>query len=116
MIPNQMRQGDVLLHPIAALPENVRRRDDADVVLAHGEVTGHAHRVAPKDRASVVFYDRAESSAPEVIYYLEVMAPAEIEHEEHGTHDRSTRTANPGIYEVRRQTESWMDEVRFVGD
>jgi hypothetical protein len=40
-----IRQGDVLLIPIDALPKNatLKAREKAFVVLAYGEVTGHAH-------------------------------------------------------------------------
>ena len=44
------RQGDVLLVPINRLPQNrgdLQSRDDAGrVVLAEGEVTGHAHAIS----------------------------------------------------------------------
>jgi hypothetical protein len=41
----QYRQGDVLLERISALPAGLRpvNRDKGRVVLAYGEVTGHAH-------------------------------------------------------------------------
>jgi len=41
----QQRQGDVLLVPVAILPEGERTNltENGLVVLAHGEVTGHAH-------------------------------------------------------------------------
>lgn len=40
----QLRQGDVLLDPVdVAMPAGVK--DQGEVVLAWGEVTGHAHRV-----------------------------------------------------------------------
>lgn len=41
----QIRQGDVLLDPAAvAMPEGVQPK--SEVILALGELTGHAHRLA----------------------------------------------------------------------
>lgn len=43
---HQIRQGDVLLIPVGEIPKDVKEidRDSKDrVVLAYGEVTGHAH-------------------------------------------------------------------------
>lgn len=44
------QQGDVLLHPIAELPDgcSVIKQDSRGTVLAEGEVTGHYHGI---DRA-----------------------------------------------------------------
>jgi len=46
--PAQARQGDVLLVPVAQIPDGARRvkRERGRVVLAWGEVTGHAHAIA----------------------------------------------------------------------
>lgn len=47
----QYRQGDVLVVPAAAVPDGATplEREGGRVVLAHGEVTGHAHAIsAPK--------------------------------------------------------------------
>jgi hypothetical protein len=44
----QFRQGDVLLERIDKLPKNLKpvSHEKGFVVLAHGEVTGHAHTIA----------------------------------------------------------------------
>lgn len=41
------RQGDVFLSPVAAVPatSTKTKRDNGRVVLAYGEVTGHAHAI-----------------------------------------------------------------------
>jgi hypothetical protein len=41
------RQGDVMIVPVDAIPEGLKRvpLEGGRVVLAHGEVTGHAHAV-----------------------------------------------------------------------
>jgi hypothetical protein len=45
------RQGDVLIARIAALPVKLKKAalEGGKVILAHGEVTGHAHAFAPTD-------------------------------------------------------------------
>lgn len=48
--PKQFRQGDVLLVRVSNLPAKatVRARENGRVILAHGEVTGHAHAITEK--------------------------------------------------------------------
>lgn len=100
----QYRQGDVLLHPIAKIPGGavlVRPKDR--IVLAEGEATGHAHTIEATPDVEV--YERDGTM------YLRVLEPVPLRHQEH-----STIEVAPGIYEVRRQVEAWMDEVRRVAD
>ena len=89
----QHRHGDVGLFPVAELPDECRLvpRDGGDVVLAYGEVTGHAHRIASRRVALWSQGDRR---------YLVVEEPAELTHEEHGA-----QTLAPGVYEVVQQRE-----------
>lgn len=58
------RQGDVLIERIAELPDSAKQQKvKGPVILAHGEVTGHAHAFvdgdarAFKDAAGVEYYD-----------------------------------------------------------
>lgn len=93
------RQGDVLLVKIAALPKNTKtvQRDNGRVILAYGEVTGHAHAVVGE---ADLFEVEGVSDR-----FLHVLADegAQLVHEEHGT-----VTLDPGVYIVRRQYE-WSD-------
>ncbi len=91
------RQGDVLL--IEVPPEREPRslgrevaRDAGRIVLAYGEVTGHAHAIAD---VNAKLY---ESSAGRVL----VVEPSGVSvvHEEH-----TTVTLPGGTYFVRRQRE-----------
>ena len=43
----KFRQGDVGLIPVASLPDGAKKvpRDKGRIVLAYGEVTGHAHAI-----------------------------------------------------------------------
>ena len=88
----QYRHGDVFL-ATAVIPADANLQGrDGDVVLAYGEVTGHAHRI--RDRHVTTFertghrYMRVEGS------------PASLTHEEHGL-----ITVAPGDYEIVIQRE-----------
>jgi hypothetical protein len=87
------RQGDVLLVPVDEIPEGVKqvRRDRGRVVLAYGEVTGHAHALEEPDAELLVLEERR---------FLRVPSGAELRHEEH-----STIEVVPGLYEVVIQRE-----------
>ena len=88
----QYRHGDVFLRatvvPVTAIEQ---ARDNGDVVLAYGEVTGHAHRI--KER-TVKMWSVGDQ------WYITVERPSELTHEEHGT-----ITLPPGSYEVVHQRE-----------
>jgi len=100
--PAIWRQGDVFIIATPKLPANGRQ--DRRPVLAEGEVTGHAHRIA--DPAS----GRVFSVGPEL--YLEVVGEsATIVHEEHGP-----ITLPRGGYTVRIQREYSPEEIRQVMD
>lgn len=98
-IPFIVRQGDVLLEMIDAgelgkeLP-----RDAGRIVLAYGEVTGHAHAIHETD--ATLFAGKAANDDR----ILRVVAPVSLRHEEH-----SKIELPPGLYRVRRQRE-WTDE------
>lgn len=102
-----IRQGDVILVPVTALPAGAAPLPDEGhrIVLMHGEATGHAHAI----------YDHVES--PEAVVrkairraqlyaladgtrYLEVTEPVTLRHEEHTAHQ-----IPPGLYEVPIQVD-----------
>ena len=104
MTQQQMfRQGDVAVVRAANMPRAAkqRERENGRVVLAHGEVTGHAHVVTGP--AELFDADRQT--------YLRVGEGAEIRHEEH-----STIPVPAGIYRVIRQREYSPEEIRNVAD
>jgi hypothetical protein len=101
--PRIFRQGDVLLVAIAAAAlssfgEGKRiKRDNGRVVLAYGEVTGHAHAITEPKVTLRAIDDAAaarqllasvgltaEIRDEEVVGLLEVDENAELRHEEHG--------------------------------
>ena len=93
----QYRQGDVLLIPCNALPRWARplAPPGGVVVLAHGEVTGHAHTMM----AERVRYFREDGSGRGFIQ-VHGGGPAALQHQEH-----APVLVEPGLYEVRRQRE-----------
>jgi hypothetical protein len=87
------RQGDVLLRRVEPA-ENIgkEKRRDGDLILAYGEVTGHAHRIKDETVREFTSEDRR---------FLEVMGiSADVTHEEH-----ATVTLPQGVYEVIQQRE-----------
>ena len=91
------QQGDVLIKPITdfhdknELPENVRLKAVKNVVLAEGEVTGHAHRI---EQDNCYLYEDEDGNL-----FLEVKdKPCNLTHEEHKPQD-----IRPGLW--------WIDGV-----
>ncbi|MBR8831098.1 MAG: hypothetical protein Cpurp_07835 [Chlorogloea purpurea SAG 13.99] len=96
------RHGDVLIQRIGNLPRGLHKRDDA--ILAHGEVTGHSHRI--REPESVQLWQRASD------LFLEVKGvSATLVHEEHRAIDLPR-----GIYHVWKQREYRPDAFVEVED
>lgn len=89
------RQGDILLVACNELPLDVKEElpEDGRVVLARGELTGHAHVMD----ASRVRYFREDGTGHG---FVRVDGEADLQHEEH----ERLRIA-PGVYRVLRQRE-----------
>jgi hypothetical protein len=105
---NQFRQGDVLLTRVERMPKGLTPvpLEAGRVVLAHGEVTGHAHAI---DGEVAALFERSGIGGER---YIDVKAPANLVHEEHGT-----VALEPGIYAVTRQREHDLaGEARRVAD
>ena len=98
------RQGDVMLLKIETLPPEAvsDQSEEHRIVLAYGEVTGHAHAVST---AHAAIYKHNEER------YLVTEPGAQLVHEEH-----NTIVLEPGVYRVIRQREYSPREVRFVAD
>lgn len=104
--PRTYRQGDVLLVeqkiPRSWLPVRQSRvpRDNDRIVLAYGEVTGHAHAItAPESDATLTEAQNAR--------FLLLMSDVELTHEEHGTID-----VPAGTYKVIQQEQFVAPERR----
>ena len=135
------RQGDVLVRQISEeeMPkqEDLRKveKDEGRVILAYGEVTGHAHAFAKEDRVSlfmeqvnkvfegnasrfpgrqsspVALQEREPERMPNVRRFLKVDSESTLLHEEHGT-----ITVPKGLYEVVIQREYHPEAIRQVLD
>lgn len=102
----EFRQGDVLLIKVdKEIPKDAHmvKPEKNRVILAHGEVTGHAHAIPAK--AAVLYETMANTRL------LEVTVPTQLIHEEHGAID-----LDPGVYEVYRQVEYSPRDLRYVRD
>lgn len=96
------RHGDVLVAAISDIPAGAEKQ--THLVLAEGEVTGHAHRIAEPGAAELFQLG--------VDMYLRVVAPvATLIHQEHGPIELSA-----GVYRVWRQREYSPQEIRIVRD
>jgi hypothetical protein len=96
------RHGDVLIRRIAHLP--IVAQTQAGVTLAHGEVTGHSHRLQPAEAVQLW----AQGSE----LFLEVKAAsATLVHEEHRPIELTQ-----GFYRVWRQREYRPDAYVEVED
>src|SRR5574337_520249 len=129
MKPQQIRQGDVQLQPVSKLPEGCKELppEGDRIVLAHGEVTGHAHAIydhimqpevtpGAADEIAEAAIARAQSkarlwAAPDGSRYLEVSEAVTLSHEEHTAH-----TLPPGIYKLPVQMEYQPQELRRIAD
>lgn len=102
------RQGDVLIEQISHVPSGLRpvERDRGRVVLAYGEVTGHAHAIVDPECDLFEHLDLEDR-------FLNVLAEGgvELRHEEHGT-----IVLPPGQYRVRQQREYSPERIRRVAD
>ena len=89
------RQGDVLIVAADSIPAAATQveRDNGRIVLAYGEVTGHAHAILDRE-AELLAAPGTEDR------FLRIMAAVELQHEEH-----ATITLPPGDYIVRIQRE-----------
>lgn len=100
-----IRQGDVLLVEVAGIPKKLKKQkpENGRVVLARGEVTGHAHAIYTPSIAAL-YGDGLER-------FLKVQEAATLSHEEH-----TAAIIAPGAYRVIIQQEYTPEELRNVKD
>lgn len=101
------RQGDVLIAEVPEIPKDLVEvpRDNGRVILAYGEVTGHAHAVEGDVQFLAADLQELEER------FLAVEREAQVVHEEH-----DTITLPPGNYQVVRQREYSPEQIRMVAD
>lgn len=113
------RQGDVMLIKVSGvfskgIPTGAKDVTPKDrIVLAYGEVTGHAHAVYPeKVEGKEVMKAKLWDAGAE--RFLQVLEKTALKHEEHTQVD-----LEPGVYKVVRQREYNPEEAarqRMVAD
>lgn len=101
------RQGDVLLIKIEALPNDVSGvdLDNGRIVLAYGEVTGHAHAI------TVGAVPQARLWSADAERFLQALSTVSLCHEEHAPIELPA-----GVYQVVIQREYSPEEIRKVAD
>lgn len=125
--PSIIRQGDVLLVPVAAIPKGCKEvpHEGGRIVLMQGEVTGHAHAISDyTDNADSTAADWAEAGriakkaiacashrarlleSPNGLRYLEVAMPVTLRHEEH-----TALVIPQGLYELPVQMEYMVEHT-----
>lgn len=128
----QLRQGGVQIQQVTKLPAGCTeiKPEGGRIVLAHGEVTGHAHAIydylkkpaqrreqpAAADEIAEAAIARAQAKArlwraPNGERYLEVTETVTLRHEEHTQH-----SIPPGVYQLPTQVEYTPAELRRVAD
>jgi hypothetical protein len=104
------RQGDVLLVKVDAVPEGARDITAEDrIVLAYGEVTGHAHAVYEPITKEKPGKARMWDAGAE--RFLQVVETTALKHEEH-----AAIPLEPGVYRIEHQREYSPEEIRRVAD
>jgi len=103
------RQGDVLIVATNTIPDGLQpvARENGRVILAHGEMTGHAHAI---DSDLVTLFAAADLDEM-ADRFLRVEQECDVVHDEH-----DTITLPPGDYAIRRQREYTPEAVRNVAD
>lgn len=108
----QARQGDVFVRQVPARDlAGVTIGDRTDVVLASGEVSGHAHRVVPAVKGRDDYPTAQCVEGPDGRRYLLVEQACMLTHEEHGP-----IAIQPGCYRVTVQREYTPEGLRNVLD
>jgi len=116
------RQGDVAIFTVdeyasifGSVPEKGTqvKRDKSRIVLAYGEVTGHAHAIASPQAEMYTFLGTDDNAAlgNDNDRLLVALTEVDLTHEEH---DKITIPA--GLWVVKRQREYGPESIRTVAD
>jgi hypothetical protein len=101
-----VRQGDVLITRVDSIPADAKpkKKDKGMVILAYGEVTGHAHRIERSDIAELHDADRQGT-------FLVLAEDTAVVHEEHSRLDLPA-----GTYRIEIQREYTPEAIVNVAD
>lgn len=116
--PVHYRQGDVLAVAIKAIPTSARetKRDNYDrIVVAHGEVTGHAHAFRGK---GVCGFTKLDKDEVEFLLVEGGGSGAALNHEliDGRKAEHNQIVLPPGSYEIADQVEYSPAELQRVTD
>ncbi len=112
------RQGDVLIESINSVPSTAKKQKRSRaVILAHGEVTGHHHKLETADPADwwkgeqeiSPTLEKPSTLAGEL--FVTLPTGGAVTHQEH-----ATIKLPAGTYRVSRQREYSPEEIRNVAD
>lgn len=115
--PILFRQGDVGLQRVDSIPTGATpAKVDGRIVLAYGEVTGHAHAIYATDYAARNRIDKSPVRHAKLWdagaeRFLQVIETTALHHEEH-----AKIVLEPGIYRVIQQREYSPEAIRNVAD
>lgn len=117
------RQGDVLLVKVDSPPKSVNEVKMGRVILAYGEVTGHAHVLEREKVVPLMVHPRPDKAAWDSAAerFIQVLEKTSLKHLDLPKNDAPTGehadiALDPGIYRVVRQRE-WSDDMeRYVSD
>ena len=103
--PTLLAQGDILLRPmgdfLSKRVKHIDSTDDGDIILAHGELSGHSHVLRGKGASRHHDWEAFQLLPPGLyLGTIKVTRPVELVHDEH-----RTITLAPGTYIVSRQRE-----------
>lgn len=102
------RQGDVMIRQVRSIPKAAKdATPKGRIVLAHGELTGHAHAIAEGEAREFTLADAGTA----VRRFLQVVSEATVRHEEH-----APIPLPPGNYEIVQQREYTPEAIRNVAD
>lgn len=96
------RHGDVLIAAVPSVPQHARPMPSA--ILAHGEVTGHSHRIERPETVRLW-------NVGETIFLQVLEQSARVIHEEHAPIELPS-----GFYKVWRQREYTPTAIVRVSD
>jgi hypothetical protein len=111
------RQGDVLIERIESIPATAKKQKQSkSIILAHGEVTGHHHRMEVADPADwwkegeiVPTLEKPSVLAGEI--FVSLATGGCVTHDEHSTIELPS-----GNYRISRQREYHPQAIRNVQD
>jgi hypothetical protein len=114
MTMRMFRQGDVLIEQIETLPKGKLDevpREGGRVILAHGEVTGHAHALTDQSAVLMSFRTMDPRGRPEELRFLKVGKQSTLSHEEHGPIELPSGTYKVTIQRQWDQSQGWTNVV-----